>query len=100
MEQASLATHAKVSYLAVMGPQTEGNALSFLGSLLDRHCGLVLAAGQPERDAIAAQARQYPSVTFAVVGGIATAKNMTVLSGNTAAVRAAAASTVSHVAGG
>ena len=34
MEQASLATHAKVSYLAVAGPQTSGNALPFLGSLL------------------------------------------------------------------
>lgn len=99
MEQASLATHAKVSYLAVMGPQTKGNALPFLGSLLARHCGVVLTAGKAERDAAAEQARQYPSVKFAVVGGISTAPNITVLSGNTVEIRDGAANTVSRAAG-
>lgn len=100
MEQASLATHAKVSYLAAAGPQTMDNALPFLGSLLVRHCGLVAAAGQAERDAAAELARQYPSVTFVVVGGIPAAPNMTVLSGSAAAVRDGAASAVSRAAGG
>jgi hypothetical protein len=100
MEQASLVTHAKVSYLAAAGPQTMDNALSFLGSLLVRHCGLVLAAGQAERDAVAERARQYPSVKFAVVGGVPAAPNMTVLSGSATAVRDGAASAVSHAAGG
>ena len=98
MEQASLATRAKVSYLAVMGPQTTGNALPFLGALLARHCGVVLAAGQPERDAVAQRARGYPSVKFAVVGGISTAPNVTVLSGSAAAIRDGAASEVSRAA--
>jgi hypothetical protein len=87
MERASLATHAKVSYLAVTGPQTSDNALPFLGALLVRHCEVVLAAGQAERNAVAERARQYPSVEFAVVGGISTASNITVLSGDSAAVR-------------
>ena len=100
MEQASLVTHAKVSYLVVAGPQTTGNALPVLGSLLVRHCGVVLAAGQAERDAVAERARQYPSVKFAVVGGISTTPNMTVLSGSAAAVRDGAASAVSHAADG
>jgi basic membrane lipoprotein Med (substrate-binding protein (PBP1-ABC) superfamily) len=99
MEQASLATHAKVSYLAVTGPQTSDNALPFLGSLLVRHCGLVLAAGPAERNAVAERARQYPSVEFAVVGGISTASNVAVLSGDSAAVQDAAASAVSQAAG-
>lgn len=98
MQQASLATHAKVSYLAVMGPQTRDNALPFLGSLLIRHCQVVLAAGQPERDAIAQRASKYPSVKFAVVGGTSTAPNITVLSGNAAAIRDAAAREVSDAA--
>ena len=99
MQRASLATHAKVSYLAVTGPQTRDNALPFLGSLLARHCGVVLAAGQAQRDAVADWARQYPSVKFAVVGGISTASNMTVLSGNATAIRGGAASEVSSAAG-
>jgi basic membrane lipoprotein Med (substrate-binding protein (PBP1-ABC) superfamily) len=80
MEQASLVTHARVSYLAVAGPQTAANALPVLGSLLVQHCGLVLAAGQAEREAVAERAREYPSVKFAVRDG--------------------AASAVSHAAGG
>jgi basic membrane lipoprotein Med (substrate-binding protein (PBP1-ABC) superfamily) len=100
MQQASLATHAKASYLAVQGPQTRDNALPFLAALLVRHCGLVLAAGQPEREAVAAQARKYPSVKFAVIGGISTAPNITVLSGNDAAVRDGAAREMSRAAGG
>lgn len=100
MRQASLATHAKVSYLAVMGPQTSDNALPFLGSLLVRHCQVVLAAGQPERAAIADRARKFPSVRFAVVGGTSTAPNIAVLSGNAAAIRDAAAREVSRAAGG
>jgi hypothetical protein len=94
MQQASLTTHAKVSYLAVMGPQTKGNALSFLGSLLVRHCGVVLAAGSAQRDAVAARAHQYPSVKFAVVGGVPGASNVTVLSGKAAAIRDGAADEV------
>lgn len=99
MQQASQATHAKVSYLAVMGPQTSSNALSFLESLLIRHCQVVLAAGQPERDAVAQQASRYASVKFAVVGGTSTAPNITVLSGNAAAIRHAAAHEVSGATG-
>jgi basic membrane lipoprotein Med (substrate-binding protein (PBP1-ABC) superfamily) len=100
MEQASLVTHAKVSYLAVAGPQTMDNALPFLGSLLVRHCGLVLAAGQAEREAVTERAREYPLVKFAVVGGVSAAPNMTVLSGSAAAARSGAASAVAHAAGG
>jgi basic membrane lipoprotein Med (substrate-binding protein (PBP1-ABC) superfamily) len=99
MQKASLATRAMVSYLAVTGPQTEGNALPFLGSLLARNCELVLAAGQAAGNAVAAQARQYPTVQFAVVDGTVAAPNVTVLSGSAAAVRAGAASAVSRAAG-
>lgn len=99
MKQASAAAHARVSYLAVRGPQTSANAIPFLGSLLVRHCGVVLAAGQAERDAVMARAPEYPSVRFAVVGGISTAKNITVLFGNAAAVQAGAAGEVSRAAG-
>ncbi|MBO0870494.1 MAG: hypothetical protein J2P15_18210 [Micromonosporaceae bacterium] len=100
MQQASLATDAKVSYLAVRGPQTADNALVFLNALMLRHCGLVLAAGRPERDAVVAQAGKYPSVRFAVVGGTSTAPNVMVLSGGDAAVRDGTARQMSHAAGG
>jgi len=99
MQEASRATHAEVSYLAVMGPQTVDNALPFLGSLLARHCEVVLAAGPAERNAVADRAHQYPTVRFAVVGGISSASNISVLSGDAAAVQDEADSTVSRAAG-
>jgi basic membrane lipoprotein Med (substrate-binding protein (PBP1-ABC) superfamily) len=61
---------------------------------------VVLASGQPEWDAVAKQARQYPSVKFVVVDGISTASNITVLSGNAAAIKGGAVSEVSGAAGG
>jgi hypothetical protein len=72
MEDASLATRARVSYLAVTGPVTEANALPFLGSLLVRGCQVIVAADAVERAAALADARQFPRVRFIVSGpGIA-----------------------------
>jgi hypothetical protein len=66
MEDASLKTRAKVSYLAVSGPATEANAVSFLGSLLVRNCDVIIAADPPEQAAVLADARRFPRVRFIV----------------------------------
>ena len=68
MEDASLATRVRVSYLTVTGPGTAANAGPFLGSLLVRGCRVIVAADAPERAAALADARQFPRVQFIVTG--------------------------------
>jgi basic membrane lipoprotein Med (substrate-binding protein (PBP1-ABC) superfamily) len=79
MQAASLATRAKVSYLAVTGPATRDNATPFLNSLIARHCDLVLAAGQPQTDAVRAAVVSYPDRHFVAVGGSGGAPNLAVV---------------------
>jgi hypothetical protein len=69
MENVSLATSARVSYLQVEGPATSANASGFLGSLLVRGCRVVVAADAPERAAVLGEAPRFRSVRFVVVGG-------------------------------
>jgi basic membrane lipoprotein Med (substrate-binding protein (PBP1-ABC) superfamily) len=71
MQSASLATHAKVSYLAVSGPQTEENATTYLGSLVVQQCDVIIAAGAAEQAAVITDAGQFRSVRFAVVSTLA-----------------------------
>jgi basic membrane lipoprotein Med (substrate-binding protein (PBP1-ABC) superfamily) len=78
MQDASLATHAKVSYLAVAGPQTEGNAEPYANTLVQRQCSLIIAVGQSQVAAVESVARTHPRSRFAVAGGHA-ASNVTVL---------------------
>lgn len=102
LEDASAATSARVSYLAVTGPGTVANAESFLGSLLVRGCRVVVASGGPERSAVLAQAPRFPRVRFVVTGatvgsgtGSGTgAANVTGVVFATSGVRAAVAAAV------
>jgi len=81
MQDASLATHAKVQYLAVSGEATAGNALPYLSSLIQRRCAVVLAVGPAQVEAVRADASRYPQVRFVVVGGSVAGTNVTALSG-------------------
>lgn len=98
LEDASAATSARVSYLAVTGPPTVANAESFLGSLLVRGCRVVAAAGGPERSAALAEASRFPRVRFVVVGAASgpggAAANVTGVVFATSGVRAAVAAAV------
>ncbi len=90
MQDASLATRARVSYLPVAGPATEADALPYLASLLQRHCGVVLAVGQAQAAAVAADAARFPRVRFITVGGSAGAPPVIKIAAPSAAyVRAA-----------
>ncbi|MEU6194556.1 hypothetical protein [Streptomyces sp. NPDC047061] len=73
MQDASLKTHARVSYAQVLGEQSTGNARPFLNSLLQRSCDVVLAVGRPEVTAAAQTAPTHKSVCFVLVGGGGTA---------------------------
>jgi basic membrane lipoprotein Med (substrate-binding protein (PBP1-ABC) superfamily) len=95
MQDASLATHAKVEYLPVASGPTMADAAPFLASLAARQCKVVVAAGPAQAAAVAASARRYPAIRFAVVGGEATGANVTDVTGSASAVRSAVASLVS-----
>jgi hypothetical protein len=86
LQRASLATHAKVEYLPVMGSQTVGGALPMLSSLVQRNCNVIIAAGTPQIAAVDQEAPRYPGVRFATVGGPAGGSNVTVLSTATAQI--------------
>ncbi len=80
MQDASLATHAKVQYLPVVGEETAANASPYLASLVQRQCRVVVAVGPAQVAAVVADAPKYPGVRFAVVGGGASGGNVTSVS--------------------
>jgi hypothetical protein len=81
MQDASLATHARVQYMAVVGESTVGNALPYLNSLLQRRCSVVVAVGGAPAAAVGVDAARYPAVRFVAVGGAATGGNVVALNG-------------------
>jgi hypothetical protein len=96
MQDASLATHAKVQYLAVTDGSTAADASAFLAGLIQRHCDLVLAVGAAPTAAVATDAATYPPVRFVVVGGGRPAGNVSVVdAGSPAQVRDRIAAVVS-----
>ncbi|WP_406170027.1 hypothetical protein [Streptomyces sp. NBC_00996] len=68
MQDASLTTHARVSYAPVTGEPSAANARPYLNGLLQRSCDVVLAVGKPEVTAAAQTAPQYQKVDFVLVG--------------------------------
>jgi hypothetical protein len=104
MEEASQATSARVSYLAVTGRATEANAEPFAGTLLVRGCKVIVASGTAERAAALAEAARFSSVRFVVTGPAAgSAPNVTALVFAPAGLSAGVASAVEaglHAAGG
>jgi hypothetical protein len=76
MQDASLATHAKVQYLAVSGPQTVDNAVPYANSLAQGRCNLVLAAGAVPGSAVGKAAPLFPGTRFVVVGDAPAAANV------------------------
>lgn len=81
MQEASLDTRARVTYIPVMGPQTADNVRPFFNSLMQRQCEIVLAVGGPQVEVTRADAGKHRDVRFIVVDdetsatdGIAVAK--------------------------
>jgi hypothetical protein len=85
MQDASLATHAKVSYLAVAGPQTVGNAIPYANTLLQRQCNVIVGIGASQVDAVNATATANKAAKFVIVGGSSSAPNVTVVAADPAA---------------
>ena len=70
MQAASSVTRAKVTYLSVVGSaETVGSVTPFVNSLVQQHCGLVLAVGDVEVEAAQAVAASDVGTHFVLVGG-------------------------------
>ncbi|MFJ8110260.1 hypothetical protein [Streptomyces sp. NPDC096132] len=80
MQDASLKTHARVSYAPVTGEQSTGNARPFLNGLLQRSCDVVLAVGGPEVAAAQETAARNKKVDFVLVGGTRAGANVSTVS--------------------
>jgi basic membrane lipoprotein Med (substrate-binding protein (PBP1-ABC) superfamily) len=95
MQAASLKTLRKVSYLPVSGPDTVANAESFVNTLVQRRCDLVVAVGDSEVAAAEARAKGFPSARFVVVGsGVADGNLAVIPVGPAEQVRSAVAQAV------
>lgn len=97
MQDASAATHAKVSYLAVPEEQTPANAAPYLATLAARDCTVVVAVGAAPAGAVSATAPRFPRIQFVVAGGApgAAGPNVTEVTGGRAGV-ASAVTTALH----
>lgn len=90
MEDASLDTHAKVSYLPAYGPANSGNTARYASSLVQRHCDVILAVGTAPVQAIKRIAPRTPKTRFIVIGGtptIAPGSNFTTTTGTRGQVK-------------
>ncbi|MEN3307877.1 MAG: hypothetical protein V7603_4079 [Micromonosporaceae bacterium] len=79
MQDASLATRTRVSYLPVVGPDTVAAALPFAQSLIQRQCAVILAVGQVEVGAVAKEAPKHADIRFVLIGGTAGGANVSVV---------------------
>ncbi|MFD7015317.1 hypothetical protein [Streptomyces sp. NPDC059928] len=69
LQDASAKTHAKVSYLAVAGEQSAGNAAPYLAALAGRKCTVVLTVGAAPEGAVALDGGKFPKTRFLIVEG-------------------------------
>ncbi|MFC3503112.1 hypothetical protein ACFOOK_19325 [Micromonospora krabiensis] len=79
MQEASLATRVKVQFLEVDGPQTAENAETFLASLVQGRCDVMLLVGEAPVDAVAATAARFPAARFVAFGAASPGPNVSVV---------------------
>jgi basic membrane lipoprotein Med (substrate-binding protein (PBP1-ABC) superfamily) len=79
LQEASVATLVQVQYLPVLGPQTTENATAYLASLTTGQCGVIIATGKPQTDAVTAGAATYTDRRFMTVGDGTPAPNLQVV---------------------
>lgn len=68
MQTVSLETKSRVSFLPVMGEQTEAVASQFVATQVQQSCDVIVAVGGPQVSAVGRDAAKYPGVRFVVVG--------------------------------
>jgi hypothetical protein len=89
LRDASEAILVRSQSLAVTGEQSQANAMSFLASLVQRQCGLVIAVGSAPVAAVLSGSQRFTGPTYAVVANAAVASPiLTVVGGDPVRVRA------------
>lgn len=83
LQDASLATHAKVQFLEVTGEQTGENAAPFVASLAQSHCDLVFATGPAPSAGVRQSAAAFPRVRFYLIGEPHPGSNISTVDGTT-----------------
>ncbi|MFI1989869.1 hypothetical protein [Actinoplanes sp. NPDC020271] len=76
MQQASVETSGKVSFLEVDGPQTAQNAATFLATLVNGGCDVVLSSGDAPSKAVLQWAGQFPRAKFIAVTTVDDGKSL------------------------
>lgn len=79
MQDASVSSLVRVQHLQVNGPQTADNARAHANSLAGSRCGVVIAVGPAQVNAVVDVAPTYPAVRFVTVGGGASSSNVSVI---------------------
>jgi hypothetical protein len=83
MQDASLATLIKVQHLAITGPQTAANGLTYYNTLGVQKCTVIIAAGDVPVAAMAQGYASFPSVKQVAIGGNTQDKPITVVDTST-----------------
>jgi basic membrane lipoprotein Med (substrate-binding protein (PBP1-ABC) superfamily) len=83
MQAASLRTNGKVSYLSINGEDNESNAETYINTLTQRQCTLILAVGDSPVAAVRSTATRFPSTRFAVVDNQPSTANITAIPAGT-----------------
>lgn len=79
LQDASAATRVRVSYLSVVGPETQANALPFVQSLVQKNCAVIVATGPVEVGAAAGVARDHREIHFVLIGGTRSGDNVVIV---------------------
>jgi hypothetical protein len=72
LQTVSLETKSRVSFLPVMGEQTEAVAAQFVATQVQQSCDIIVAVGGAQVNAVGRDAARYPGVRFVVVGAPST----------------------------
>jgi basic membrane lipoprotein Med (substrate-binding protein (PBP1-ABC) superfamily) len=100
MQTASARTTAQVTFLAAAGDGSVGAAEPYVASLATGHCGLIVAVGSAQIQAVASLAPRFAAVRFAEVGSGQTAANVAVIpAGSDQSESAAVAAAVENAYG-
>jgi hypothetical protein len=82
MQEASLATLIKVQYLAITGPQTAANGVTYYNTLGVQQCTVIIAAGPTPVAAMVEGSGSFPAVKQVAIGGDTKGKPFTTVDAN------------------
>jgi hypothetical protein len=77
LQAVSARTDVRVPPVSVTGEQTEARARQFVASLVQQRCGVIVAIGDAQTAAVAADRERYPQVKFVTLTGSESAADVT-----------------------